>query len=105
MLLSSLRPLAVAIALAGAPLAACSVAEDRQSAGAYVDDATVSTRVRTAIVRDPDLSLSQLNVETFNGEVQLSGFTDSQAKANKAASLARETPGVKNVRNNIVVRP
>lgn len=104
MFLRSLRPLAVAIALAGASLAACSVVQDRQTAGEYVDDATISTRVRTAIVRDPDLSLAQLNVETFNGEVQLSGFTDSSAKASKAARIARETPGVKNVRNNIVVR-
>lgn len=104
MVLRLLRPLAVAIAVAGASLSACAVVEDRQSAGAYVDDATISTRVRTAIVRDPDLSLTQLNVETFNGEVQLSGFTDSQAKSSKAAELARSTPGVKRVRNNIVVR-
>ena len=104
MLLRTLRPLAVAIAVAGASLGACSVMEDRQTAGAYVDDATISTRVRTAIVRDPDLSLSQLNVETYNGEVQLSGFADSQAKARKAAEIARSTDGVKNVRNNIVVR-
>lgn len=85
-------------------LAACTVVEGRQTAGQYVDDATISTRVRTAIVRDPDLSLSQLNVETYNGEVQLSGFTDSQAKARRAAEIARGTDGVKNVRNNIVVR-
>lgn len=102
--MSQFRKLAAVALLAGA-LGACSVTEGRQSAGAYVDDATISTRVRTEIVRDADLSLNELNVETMNGTVQLSGFTNSQAKAAKAGQIARATPGVKDVRNNIIVRP
>ncbi len=96
--------LAAVVLLAGA-LGACSVTDGRQTAGAYVDDATISTRVRTEIVRDPDLSLNELNVETMDGTVQLSGFTSTQAKAAKAGQIARATPGVKDVRNNIIVRP
>lgn len=94
-----------AIALLAGTLGACAVADGKQTAGQYVDDATISTRVRTEIVRDADLSLNELNVETQNGTVQLSGFTNSQAKAAKAGQIARATPGVKDVRNNIIVRP
>lgn len=81
---------------------ACSVVEHRETAGEYVDDATISTRVRAEIVRDPDLKLRQINVETFKGEVQLTGFVDSPRQASRAAELARAVPGVRAVRNDIV---
>jgi hyperosmotically inducible periplasmic protein len=102
--MSQFRKLAVVALLAGT-LGACAVVEGKQTAGQYTDDATISTRVRTEIVRDADLSLNELNVETQNGTVQLSGFTNSQAKAAKAGQIARATPGVKDVRNNIIVKP
>ena len=101
--MSQFRKLAAITLFAGA-LGACAVTEGKSTAGQYVDDATISTRVRTEIVRDADLSLNELNVETLNGTVQLSGFTNSQAKAAKAGQIARATPGVKDVRNNIVVK-
>lgn len=83
-------------------LSGCAVFEQRETAGEYVDDATISTRVRAEIVRDPDLKLRQINVETFKGEVQLTGFVDSPQQANRAAELARAIPGVRAVRNDIV---
>lgn len=83
---------------------ACAVVEQRETAGEYVDDATISTKVRAEIVRDPDLKLRQINVETFKGEVQLTGFVDSPLHANRAAELARAVPGVRAVRNDIVSR-
>lgn len=84
-------------------LAACTVVEGRETAGEYIDDATISTRVRAEIVRDPELKLRQINVETFKGEVQLTGFVESPAHAARAVDLARGVPGVRAVRNDIVV--
>ncbi len=102
--MSQFRKFAAIALLAGA-LGACTVVDGKQTAGQYTDDTTIYTRVRTEIIRDSDLSLNELNVETMNGTVQLSGFTNSQAKAAKAGQIARATPGVKDVRNNIIVRP
>ncbi len=85
-------------------LGACTVTEGKQTAGEYVDDATISTRVRTAIVRDPNVSLTELDVKTMNGTVQLSGFTDAQAKKDRAGQIAKGTEGVKDVRNDIIVK-
>ena len=99
----TLRKLATVSAIA-LLLGACTVTEGKQSAGEYVDDATISTRVRTAIVRDPNVSLTELDVKTMNGTVQLSGFTDQQAKKNRAGEIAKSTQGVKEVKNDIVVK-
>ena len=85
-------------------LGACSVTDGKQSAGEYVDDATISTRVRTAIVRDPNVSLTELDVKTMNGTVQLSGFTDDANKKARAGEIAKSTNGVKDVKNDIVVK-
>lgn len=92
----------VAASLVAAALTACTVIEGRETAGEYVDDATISTRVRAEIVRDPDLKMRQINVETFKGEVQLTGFVDSPQQAARAAEVARGVPGVRAVRNDIV---
>ncbi len=85
-------------------LGACTVTDGKQTAGEYVDDATISTRVRTAIVRDPNVSLTELDVKTMDGTVQLSGFTDQQAKKTRAGEIAKSTTGVKDVKNDIVVK-
>jgi osmotically-inducible protein OsmY len=93
---------ALAASLILAALAGCTVIEGRETAGEYIDDATISTRVRAEIVRDPDLKMRQINVETFRGEVQLTGFVDSAQQAARAAEVARSVPGVRSVRNDIV---
>jgi len=85
-------------------LAACSAIEGRETAGQYVDDSTLTTKVKAAIVNDEGLKGMQINVETMNGVVQLSGFVDSSQQAAQAANDARGVTGVKSVRNSIVVR-
>ena len=84
--------------------AACAPIEGRETAGEYVDDATISTKVRTALIRDPNTKMGQVGVETMQGTVQLSGFVDTQQAAAHAAEVARGVNGVKEVKNNIVVR-
>lgn len=84
--------------------AGCAVTDGQSTAGQYIDDATITTRVKARMAEDPQVSAMRINVETLNGTVQLSGFAASEAEKNKAASIARNVPDVKNVRNNIVVR-
>lgn len=82
----------------------CAVVRDQQSVGAYVDDATLTTRVKAKFAEDPTVSALAIGVETLNGLVQLSGFAKSTEERMKAETLARNTSGVKGVKNDIVVR-
>lgn len=86
-------------------LTACSPAPHREAAGEYIDDATITTRVKAALVEDPSVSAAQVNVETYRGVVQLSGFVDSEDSARRAASLAKQVPGVRSVKNDIRTKP
>lgn len=95
--------LVLATALSG--LIACSPTPTRQTVGEYTDDATITTRVKAALVQDPEVSAAQVNVETYRGVVQLSGFVDSEANARRAADLARQVPGVRSVKNDIRTKP
>lgn len=95
---------AAAVAMAGVGLTACAVKSGQSSVGQYVDDTTITTRVKARFAEDPGVSAMRIQVETLNGTVQLSGFAASQAEKDKAAQLARGVSDVKDVRNNIVVR-
>ncbi|MBX9963731.1 MAG: BON domain-containing protein [Burkholderiales bacterium] len=79
----------------------CSSNGSHRSTGEYVDDATISTKVKSAFVSDKDVKASQIEVETYRGVVQLSGFVDSQAEASRAVQLAKAVDGVKDVKNDI----
>ncbi len=84
-------------------VAACAPTTTRQSAGEYVDDATVTTRVKAALAQSDDVKARQVDVETFRGIVQLNGFVDSAEAKDAATDVAREVAGVREVRNNLVV--
>ena len=82
----------------------CASTPKKESTGEYIDDSVITTKVKAALVEDPVTKAYQINVETFKGEVQLSGFVDSaQAKA-KAGEVARGVKGVKSVKNNLAVK-
>jgi osmotically-inducible protein OsmY len=101
-------PAAFAVALALA-LGACSTTpegETKQTAGSYVDDATVTAKVKTAIATDVGVkAAANVNVETHRGVVQLSGFADSGEQASRAAEAAQKVSGVRSVQNDIRVKP
>ena len=82
----------------------CASTPTKESTGEYVDDSAITTKVKAAIFNDPALKVFQINVETFKGEVQLSGFIDSVQNASKAGEVARGVGGVKSVKNNLVVK-
>ena len=97
------RNLLVALALAGS-IAACAPISGRETAGEYVDDATTTARVKSAIFQEPSLKSMQVSVETMQHVVQLSGFVDSTQARSKAGDVARAVPGVHSVRNDLIVR-
>ena len=77
----------------------------KETTGEYVDDATVTAKVKTAIASDVGVkAASNVNVETFRGVVQLSGFADTDEQASKAASAAKKVNGVKSVKNDIRIK-
>lgn len=94
--------LVLAIVLASAW--GCGSTATREGTGEYVDDSVITTKVKTAIFNDPSLKVNEINVETFKGVVQLSGFVKSQADINKAIQVARGVAGVKSVKNAMQVK-
>jgi osmotically-inducible protein OsmY len=85
-------------------LAACAATPKKESAGEYVDDSVITTKVKTAIFNDATLKTWQINVKTYKGVVQLSGFVDSFKVVNRAGDVARRVEGVKEVKNDLVLK-
>lgn len=100
---STLASAAVILGLLGA--AGCAVTEGQSTVGQYVDDKTITARVKTRFASDKEVSATKVQVETLNGTVQLSGFVPTAAEKQRAGEIARAVPDVKDVRNNIVVQP
>lgn len=82
----------------------CAGSRTQKSAGEVIDDGVIGSKVKTALLADEDVSGLQVEVETFKGVVQLSGFVDTAAQANKAERIARGVQGVKEVQNNLIVK-
>lgn len=82
----------------------CASTQTHESTGQYVDDSAITAKVKSAIFTDPALKVLQINVETYKGVVQLSGFVDSSQSASKAGEVARSIPGVVSVKNDLVVK-
>ena len=91
---------AVSISLVGS-LVGCAGTRTQESTGQYLDDAAITTKVKAAILNDPELKVTEINVETYKGIVQLSGFVSSKADADKAVEVARGVKGVKSVQNDM----
>ncbi len=103
----NIRPLLLAVASATFAITTatgCAVARDQSTVGAYIDDATLTTRVKAKLAESEQVSAAAISVETLNGTVQLSGFAKTTNERSSAETLARNTSGVKSVRNDIIVR-
>jgi hyperosmotically inducible protein len=81
--------------------AGCASTATQEGTGEYVDDSVITTKVKAAILNEPTLKVAEINVETFKGVVQLSGFVNSQADIAKAIQVARSVAGVKSVKNDM----
>ena len=90
--------------LAVAGLMGCASTSRSEGTGEYVDDTVITTKVKAAIFEQPSLKSAEINVETFKGTVQLSGFVSSNAGKEKATQVARGVGGVKSVKNDMIVK-
>lgn len=82
----------------------CASTAKQESTGEYIDDTLITTKVKAAILNEPTLKASEINVETYKGIVQLSGFVADPASSSKAVSVTSEVKGVKSVKNDIRVK-
>jgi osmotically-inducible protein OsmY len=87
-----------------ATLAACASTRTRESAGEYVDDSVITTKVKSLLAEDDFLKSFQISVETYQGTVQLSGFVNSQQAVDKAGDITRSVKGVKSIKNSLIVK-
>lgn len=82
----------------------CASTRHQEGTGEYIDDSIITSKVKAAIFNDPVLKVAEINVETYKGVVQLSGFVSSQAAANKAVEVARGVSGVTSVKNDMRIK-
>ncbi|MGK2905191.1 MAG: BON domain-containing protein [Desulfuromonadales bacterium] len=85
-------------------LLACSSTRTQRATGEFVDDSVITTKVKAAIFEEPTLKTMQIEVKTFKGEVQLSGFVDSAKSVTRAGEVARSVKGVTKVNNDLIVK-
>ena len=84
--------------------ACASTTRTHESAGEYIDDSVITTKVKSLLAKDDFLKSFQIGVETYQGTVQLSGFVNSQQAADKANQITRSVKGVKSIKNNLIVK-
>ena len=84
--------------------AACASTRTHESAGEYVDDSVITTKVKSLLAEDDFLKSFKISVESFKGTVQLSGFVNSRQAVDKAGEITRSVKGVKSIKNNLIVK-
>jgi len=94
----------VTVLIAALSAAACAATRTQQAAGEVIDDSVITTKIKASLVDDPTTKARQIDVKTYRGVVQLSGFVDTTAAKSRAAELALQTKGVTRVDNNLEVR-
>jgi osmotically-inducible protein OsmY len=96
--------LATTVTVATLTTTGCSSSNYKRSSGEYLDDQTLTARVKSALFSDPNVSGFQVNVDSYKGVVSLSGFVDTAAQKARAEEVARQVNGVRSVQNNLSVR-
>ncbi len=92
------------VGLLAVSVMACAATSTSVSTGEYIDDSVISNTVRSHVIGDKDLKLTQIDVETYKGVVQLSGFVDTAEAKTRAGWVAGSVNGVKQVHNNLIVK-
>jgi hypothetical protein len=92
---------AVFLAVTLTSMVGCAATSKQEGTGQYIDDTVITAKVKAALIEDPATKATEINVETFKGIVQLSGFVSSQNAASRALELARGVSGVKGVTNDM----
>jgi hypothetical protein len=82
-----------------------STGRDERSAGRALDDRNIAGHIKHSLDQEPVYKFGNVEVKSFAGEVQLSGFVNSDEQRRRAAEIASETPGVANVHNSLLLKP
>jgi len=90
--------------VAAITLSACAPTRTQEGTGGYIDDSVITAKVKTALLEDKGFKSTDVNVETFKGRVQLSGFVSSSSDAQRAVNTAKTVKGVTSVENDIRVK-
>ena len=98
---SSNKFIAFVCAILLASMLGCAATPSHEGTGEYFDDSVITTKVKAAILDEPSLKSTEINVETFKGTVQLSGFVSTRAAIDKAVEVARQVKGVTSVKNDM----
>lgn len=96
---------AIALFLMLAALMGCATTAQQEGTGEYLDDSVITTKVKAEIFNEPTLKSSEINVETYKGVVQLSGFVRSDTDIKKAVQVANSIEGVISVKNDMRLKP
>lgn len=92
------------VSSAGIFLSGCAGTSTRESTGEYIDNSALTAKVKSALASDELVRARDVQVESFRGTVQLSGFVDSEAQKDRATVVARSVQGVREVKNNLIVK-
>ena len=92
------------LAVMFATVLGCASTSKQEGTGEYIDDSVITTKVKAAVFNEPTLKSTEINVETFKGEVQLSGFVSSDDDISRAVEIARSIKGVTSVKNDMRVK-
>ena len=82
----------------------CEATQKKESTGEYIDDAAITAKIKSGILQEPQLKSLQIEVKTFKGVVQLSGFVDSAQSAARAGEIAGSVATIKELKNDLVVK-
>jgi hyperosmotically inducible protein len=104
MLRRNTAALIVAAVIGTAAIAGCTSTPNRASTGQTIDDSVITAKIKAKLIEDPLTKAHEISVETFKGTVQLSGFVESAAERTRAAQIANQVDGVKDVKNSLVLR-
>lgn len=102
--LKTISAIILAVMLAMTSVLSFSETTKKEAPGAYFDDGVVTTKVKAAIFNEPSLKSTEINVETYKGVVQLTGFVNSEADIKKAVDVARSVKGVTSVKNDMRIK-
>ena len=92
------------LALVAASILGCAGSSTKESTGEYFDDTWITTKVKAALLEDKQVKSGEINVETFKGAVQLSGFVSSSAAMQQAVKVTRGIQGVTSVKNDMRIK-
>jgi osmotically-inducible protein OsmY len=102
--LAACAPTATVVTIMATALTACASMTGRSGPGEVIDDSLISSKVKAAFAADPEVKATEVQVETYKGVVQLSGFVDNEQMVRRAVEIARGVKGVKSVKNNLLLR-